>query len=115
MVVMSIAVECFRCFKAQWHATGRFEANRRGLRRAECVCDGCGYVFFSGRESAIQAAHDALAATGAAVVPSGPPVTTGAAARSVTQTPKPVEGFSSSHQLVADLKRKLLGGEGDGA
>lgn len=110
---MDLSVTCYRCWKSQWHATGRFEANRRGLRRAECVCDACGYVFFSGRETALTAAHVALAASGPSDAPNGPPVSTGAAAR--PSVSRPVEGFSSSRQLVADLKRKLLGGEGDGA
>jgi len=48
-------VECPRCFKAKWHATGLFNVNRHKLRRAECVCESCGYMFSSGRPEAITA------------------------------------------------------------
>lgn len=49
-------VECSRCFRSRWHATGAFNQNRHGLRRAECVCECCGYAFSSGRPEAIAAA-----------------------------------------------------------
>lgn len=48
-------VECPKCFRARWHATGRFNVNRHGLKRAECVCEVCGYAFSSGRPEAIAA------------------------------------------------------------
>lgn len=48
------AVYCPRCFKeGRWHATGRFNENRHGRRRAELVCDGCHYAFSSGRPEAV--------------------------------------------------------------
>lgn len=53
---MNVAVECPRCFKARWHATGAFNVNRHGLKRAECVCESCGYAFSSGRPAALEAA-----------------------------------------------------------
>lgn len=51
--------DCPKCARAKWHATGRFNVNRHGLRRAALVCDHCGYAFSSGRQDAI-AAGEAL-------------------------------------------------------
>ncbi len=53
--MMHSHVECPRCLKALWHATGRFTHSRRGLRRAECRCESCAYLFQSARPEAIQA------------------------------------------------------------
>lgn len=50
------AVQCFRCHAEKWHATGRFNTSRHGVRRAELVCDACGYRFSSGYPAAIEAA-----------------------------------------------------------
>lgn len=49
-------VDCPRCYKSRWHATGAFNVNRHGLKRAECVCESCSYVFSSGRPEALEAA-----------------------------------------------------------
>jgi hypothetical protein len=53
---MNQAVECFKCWRSRWTATGRFESGRRGLRRAELICTDCGYRFFSARPVALEAA-----------------------------------------------------------
>lgn len=49
-------VECPKCWKARWHATGGITHNRHGRARAELVCESCGYVFGSIRPEALQAA-----------------------------------------------------------
>ena len=41
----------------RWHATGRRNTNRYGRRRAELVCDVCGYAFSSGLPAALEAAE----------------------------------------------------------
>lgn len=55
---MNQAVECYKCWRSQWHATGHTERTRRGILRAELVCDapGCGYRFWSSRKVALEAA-----------------------------------------------------------
>lgn len=53
---MNTAVDCPRCFRSRWHATGAFNVNRHGLKRAECICDSCGYAFSSGRPEALEKA-----------------------------------------------------------
>lgn len=48
------AVFCPHCYREnKWHATGQFNVNRHNRRRAELVCDGCGYAFSSGRPDAM--------------------------------------------------------------
>jgi hypothetical protein len=56
-----------RCYVAQkpgqpWKATGRFNENHRGLRRAEVQCETCGYVWSTGLPDAIEAG-EAVAAS----------------------------------------------------
>jgi hypothetical protein len=53
------AVECYKCWRSQWRATGYVERHRRGYLRAELVClaKGCGYRFFSNRPVALAAAR----------------------------------------------------------
>jgi len=41
----------------RWHATGGRNTNRHGMRRAELVCDVCGYAFSSGWPAALAAAE----------------------------------------------------------
>ncbi len=57
-------VECPRCFRARWHATGQFNVSRRNLRRAELVCDSCSYPFSSARPEAIAAGEAIIAERG---------------------------------------------------
>ena len=59
---MTVTTDCWKCLRSRWHATGRFNHNRHGIRRAELICDLCGYAFSSGREDAIQAGEAAAAA-----------------------------------------------------
>lgn len=55
--MLNCAVECFRCWKSLWHATGRIMTNSHGIARAECVCEACRYVFWSPRPTALAAAR----------------------------------------------------------
>lgn len=58
---MSATTDCYRCWRSKWKATGRFNTNRHGIRRAELICDMCGYAFSSGKPDAIQAGEAATA------------------------------------------------------
>lgn len=107
---MNVAVECFRCGRAQWHATGRFERNRRGLRRAECICDACGYTFFSGRPIAMDAALVALGDVDAVA----PPTPTMEPLPRLKPPPASSEPFTTPG-VLAEAWIKKRGSEGDGA
>ena len=100
-------VECPRCFKARWHATGAIRENRFGLPRAECVCESCNYTFTSPRPEALEAAKAARAAIGEPA-----PVVTANAQRVPPIAPK--LPFTSAGALAADFKKRTRG-EGDGA
>ncbi len=57
-----VTVECPRCVVrgqsgARWHATGRRNTNKHQRRRAELVCDVCGYAFSSSLPAAMEAAE----------------------------------------------------------
>jgi hypothetical protein len=45
-----------------WRATGQLGRSRRGRRRAELVCEGCGRRFWSGIPEAVQAGEAVVAA-----------------------------------------------------
>lgn len=100
--------DCPKCARAKWHATGHFNVNRHGLRRAALVCDACGYAFSSGRQDAI-AAGEAL----------GGVVEVEPAVRSVVPAPtlpgtrirQTVGGLSPVGTLAHDWKTRQSGGE----
>lgn len=54
---MSATTDCWKCFRSKWKATGRFDFNRNGRRRALLICEACGYAFSSGKPDAIAAAE----------------------------------------------------------
>lgn len=53
--------DCYKCLSSKWRATGRFNENRFGRRRAELVCETCGYAFSSGKPDGIEAGELAKA------------------------------------------------------
>jgi len=93
----------------KWHGTGAFNQNRHGLRRAELVCDVCGYRWSSGLPAAIDAG---AAERGDNELPpvNAPPVP-------VPQPSLPIPGlhvptsqpFASTRALVEDFRRRQTG------
>lgn len=100
-------VECPKCWKARWHATGRFNENRHGLRRAECICDSCGYAFSSGRPEAIAAGEAVIAASGPEAEWLPPLVQVPVPTLPHTSIRQPVQVGS----LAKDWKQKQLGND----
>lgn len=105
---VSVSVDCPKCLKSRWHATGRFNHNRHGLRRAECVCEFCGYAFSSGRPIAIEAGERIVAENGG-TAPVDPPL---------VRVPQPTlphtsipRALASVGSLAKDWKQKQSGGD----
>lgn len=56
-----LSVDCPKCLRSLWTATGRFGENRFGRRRAELKCTSCGYTWSSGLSAALVAGELAAA------------------------------------------------------
>jgi hypothetical protein len=97
----TFVVECPKCWRSRWSATGRFNENRHGLKRAECVCASCGYVFSSGRPEAI-AAGEAVSRAPVVETPLQQPSLPHS---KVTQP----SGFTKVGTLAKDFKRRQAG------
>jgi len=52
---------CHRCHSPRYEATGVFNVNRFGMRRAEVRCQDCGYVWPCGLSGALAAGEVAAA------------------------------------------------------
>lgn len=78
------STDCYSCLSSKWRATGRFNENRFGRRRAELICEACGYSFSSGKPDAIAAGEQAQAQGG-------------------YQPPQPVESQPVVYRQPADL------------
>ncbi len=123
---MTHHVECPRCLKAIWHATGRFTHSRRGLRRAECRCEACLYIFNSARPEAIQAGEVVAAASGmkggdACVGPERSSVSEslnrviGGVTHPPTNTSRRerVRGFTRVNVMAQDYKKRAAGDDSE--
>jgi hypothetical protein len=102
--MVSHSVDCFKCLASVWHATGRFNTSRRGLRRAELVCDACGYGFSSARPEAIAAAEAILQPEPARPIRGN--------ARMV-YVPPSRSGLTAAGPLAQDWKRKAAQESGE--
>jgi len=115
---MTISIDCPKCVirgqkGTRWHATGQRNSNRFGMRRAELVCDVCGYAFSSGRPAALAAA-EAISGPDT-VIPSQPrEVVIPAPMLPGTDIPQPrlrKIGLQAIGALVKDWKQRAYGGD----
>lgn len=100
-----MTVDCPRCFKARWHATGRFNVNRHDRRRAELICDACGYAFASALPEALTTGE-----TVAVTLPSPPPPRVPVATKQPYLSPTAAPTMTPVAQLARDF-RKLAAGD----
>lgn len=103
---MSSPLECPKCWRTRWHATGRRNHNRHGMLRAELVCESCSYVFSSGRPEALTAAEGVTAAD----VALPEPVPSLAPQPSIpgTRVSQP-SSFTKVGSLMTDFRKKQAG------